>query len=54
MQTSAWSAKMGMPGWGGVNSGQQFAVQWGEQQTCNITLPELLDIATEQLLLPCH
>lgn len=39
---------------GGVNSGQQFAVQWGEQQTCNITLPELLDIATEQLLLPCH
>lgn len=39
---------------GGVDSGQQFTVMWGDKQTCTITLPDALDISTQYLILPCH
>ncbi len=39
---------------GGTDSGQQFTVLWGDKQTCTITLPDTLDISTQNLILPCH
>ena len=39
---------------GGVDSRQQFTVQWGDKQTCTIALPDSLDISMQGLILPCH